>query len=98
MLDKLLEKVKLSLRIMTDEFNDEILDLINACILDLGIGGVENVDINDALIIRAITTYCKYHFGDIEGVEMLDRLKQSYDEQKAQLSMATGYTDWLKDE
>lgn len=95
-MDELLKKVKTSLRIMTDDFNDEILDLIHACLLDLGIGGVENVDTENALIIRAITTYCKYHFGDIEGVEMLERIKKSYDEQKAQLSMASGYTDWLK--
>lgn len=97
-MDELLAKVKLSLRIMTDDFDSEITDLINACILDLGIGGVDYINMDDALIIRAVTTYCKYHFGDIEGVEMLERLKQSYDEQKAQLSMATGYTNWLRDE
>lgn len=95
-MDDILNKVKLSLRIMTDEFDGEIQDLINACLLDLGIGGVSEVDTDNALIIRAVTTYCKYHFGDIEGVEMLDKIKKSYDEQKAQLSMATGYTDWLK--
>lgn len=97
-MNDILSKVKLSLRIMTDEFDSELNDLINACLLDLGIGGVSMVETGNALIIRAITTYCKYHFGDIEGVEMLERIKQSYDEQKAQLSMATGYTNWLKDE
>ena len=38
-------------------------------------------------------TYCKAHFGSIEGAEY-DRLKAAYEEQKAQLQTATGYTDW----
>lgn len=97
-MDTILEKVKTSLRIMTDDFNGEITDLIKAGLLDLGIAGVTNDENTNALIIRAVTTYCKFHFGDIEGVEMLERIKKSYDEQKAQLQMATGYTDWLKDE
>ena len=65
---------------------------------DLGIAGVTETDTTNALLIRAICTYCKYHFGDINGVEMLERIKESYDEQKAQMQMATGYTNWLKDE
>lgn len=94
----ILDKVKTSLRIITDDFDDEINDLISACLLDLNIGGVIENDTTNALLIRTITTYCKVHFGDINSVEMLDRLKKSYDEQKAQLSMCTGYTDWLKNE
>lgn len=94
MMETILAKVKLALRITTDDFNQELVDLINACVLDLGIAGVSNVDTTDALVIRAICTYCKYHFGDANGVEQSDRLKASYDEQKAQMSMATGYTDW----
>jgi hypothetical protein len=90
----ILNKVKLSLRITTDDFDTELTDLINACLLDLGIAGVTEDDTTDALIIRAICTYCKIHFGDANGVEMLDRLQASYNEQKAQMSMATGYTDW----
>lgn len=96
-MNTILNKVKLALRIVTDAFDSEITDLINACLLDLNIAGVNQYTIDsvtDALIIRAICTYCKYHFGDANGVEESDRLKASYDEQKAQLSMATGYTDW----
>lgn len=89
----ILEKVKLTLRIADDnnDFNDEITDLINACTKDLGVAGVTNVEDTDALVIRAINTYCKANFGDAEDY---DRLKASYDEQKAQLSMCTGYTTW----
>ena len=97
-MNTILQKVKLALRIVTEDFDSEIEDLINAGLKDLGIAGVLAEDTTDPLIIRAVCTYCKYHFGDANGSEVLDRLKASYDEQKAQLQMATNYTDWLKDE
>lgn len=93
-MDTILEKVKLALRITTTAFDTELTDLIQACLSDLGIAGIAEDDTTNPLIIRAICTYCKYHFGDARGVEELDRIKASYDEQKAQMSMATGYTEW----
>lgn len=87
----MLEKVKLALRITTTAYNDELNDLIEAAQLDLGIAGVVIPEELDAIVSRAIVTYCKVHFGSPDD---FDRLKASYDEQKAQLSMATGYTDW----
>lgn len=88
----MLEKVKLALRITTDAFDSELTDLISAAQLDLGIAGVVIPDEIDAIVSRAITTYCKLNFGEPDEY---DRLKASYDEQKAQLSMATGYTTWI---
>lgn len=96
-MNTILSKVKVALRIVTDDFDAEITDLINACLLDLGIAGVTEDDTTNALLIRAIITYCKANFGDANGVEEYDRLKASYDEQKAQMQMATGYTDWLNE-
>lgn len=87
----MLEKVKLALRISTNKYDSELSDLILAAGLDLGIAGVVMRDESNALITRAIITYCKMSFGLPEDY---DRLKRSYDEQKAQLSNATGYTDW----
>lgn len=92
-MENILAKVKLALRISIDDFDDELTDLINASMKDLGIAGVTNDDTTDALIIRAICTYCKIHFGDLDSATY-DRLKASYDEQKAQMAMATGYTTW----
>ena len=86
----MLDKVKLALRITTDAFDTELTDLIEAAKLDLGIAGVVLAEA-DAVVTRAIITYCKMSFGLPEDY---DRLKRSYDEQKAQLSNATGYTDW----
>lgn len=93
----MLTRVKLALRITTDAFDSEILDLIEAAKIDLGIAGVlipvTTSGISDMIISKAIITYCKLNFGSIDRHEY-DRLKASYDEQKAQLSMATGYTVW----
>lgn len=94
----MLEAVKLALRITTTAFDDELNQLIEAAKTDLGIAGV-TVPVTtesdlDQIIQRAIITYCKLNFGELDRVEMYDRLKSSYDEQKAQLSMATGYTVW----
>lgn len=96
-MNTILSKVKVALRIVTDDFDAEITDLINACLLDLGIAGITENDTTNALIIRAVITYCRANFGDANGVEEYDRLKASYDEQKAQMQMATGYTDWLNE-
>lgn len=92
-METILNKVKLALRISTDDFNSELNDLISAALKDLNIAGVINDDTSDPLLIRAICTYCKLHFGDAAGTEY-DHLKASYDEQKAQMQMATGYTEW----
>lgn len=89
----MLAKVKTALRITTNAFDDELNGLIAAAQLDLGIAGVIIPQNIDALVTLAIITYCKLHFGEPDN---WDRLKKSYDEQKAQLSMATGYTDWLE--
>ena len=90
----ILAKVRKALRLTTEEFDDELLDIINAALKDLGIAGITEQSTTNELIIRAIITYAKFHFGDVDQLGDFDRLKQSYDEQKAQLSMATGYTNW----
>lgn len=90
----MLEKVKLALRITTTAFDGEIEDLISAALADLGIAGVITEEQDDPLITRAVITFCKANFGEPDEY---DRLKAAYDEQKAQLQMATGYTDWGED-
>ena len=88
-----LDKVKMGLRIKTTAYDEELADLITAAKLDLGIAGVTVPSELDEIVTRAIITYCKMSFGLPEDY---DRLKMSYDEQKAQLVTATGYTDWLE--
>ena len=89
----MLASAKLALRVTTNAFDDEINDLINAAVLDLGLAGVTNDDTSDELVKRAVITYVRMNFGQPDDY---DRLKESYDEQKAQLGMATGYTTWTE--
>lgn len=90
-MEEVLTAVKMALRVKTDAFDSEITALINAATADLGIAGVTNRLLTDPLVLRAVITYVRLHFGQPDDYE---RLKRSYDEQKAQMSMATGYTDW----
>ena len=76
-----------------DAYDSDLTDLINAAKLDLGIAGVTLPSSLDAICERAIITYCKVHFSALTDGEYA-RLKASYDEQKAQLVTATGYTVW----
>lgn len=87
----MLDKVKLALRITSNVFDTELTGLIASAKLDLGIAGVTLPTTLDDICNTAIITYCKMNFGNPENY---DRLKKAYDEQKAQLSMATGYTTW----
>lgn len=89
----MLDRVKVALRLTTAVYDDELTDLINAAELDLGVAGVIVPTALDALVRRAVITYCKVHFAG-SADDDYDRLKKSYDEQKAQLATCTGYTDW----
>ena len=89
----MLAKVKMALRLTTNAYDSDIQGLIDAAKLDLGIAGVILPCDLDAVCERAVITYCKLHFLGLSENEW-DRLKASYDEQKAQLMTASGYTEW----
>lgn len=87
----MLELVRKALRLTTTSFDDELQLEISAALLDLGVAGVIVPEEYDELVKLAVITYCKMRFGEPDEY---DRLKASYDEQKAQLVTCTGYTDW----
>ena len=87
----LIDDVKKACRVSTDKYDSQFTNLINSAKLDLGIAGVLVPTEVDAIVNTAICTYCMMRFGIPEDY---DRLKASYDEQKAQLSNATNYTNW----
>ena len=87
-----LAEVKTALRVTTTAYDDEITSLMDSAMQDLGVAGVE-FDVVDDIVKTAVITYCKLHFGRVSDRDYAN-LKKSYDEQKAQLSMCTGYTDW----
>jgi len=95
----MLEKIKAALQITTTSFDTELNDLLSAGVTDLNIAGVVGETVTtsstDAITQRALITYVAYQFEMLHGSEARsDALKHSYDEQKSQLSMHTGYTNW----
>lgn len=92
----ILDDVKVALRIAatTNDFDTEIQDLIDAAIEDLKMAGVvadKAVD-SDALIKRAIVTYCKSHFG-YDNPDA-SRFWRSYESLKSHLVLAGDYNSY----
>lgn len=88
---ELISAAKLARRMTTDAFDSEVERLLNAAIQDLGCAGVVLPTEATALAVQACITYFLANFGEPDHY---DRLKASYDEQKAQLRTRTGYTVW----
>ena len=89
----ILDDVKVALRIAATNtaFDGEVDDLIDAAKNDLKLAGITEVNDTDALIKRAINTYCKAHYGyDNPDAE---RFLQSYLMLKMHLTQSTEYTE-----
>lgn len=97
----MLERVKLALRISTDVYDAELLDLIISAAQDIAHAGavievtpvetegvVTDYVVGDPMTRTAIVTYCRMHFGSPSDY---DRLKSSYDEQKGQMRESAAY-------
>lgn len=89
----LLDDVKTALRVTTNAYDNEMTDLIESAKLDLGIAGVVIPNPMPPVVSTAIKTYCKINFGT-PNPSNYEYLKKSYDEQKAQMGMSSGYTDF----
>ena len=87
----LINAAKLAARVTTNVYDTQFNQLLDAAMLDMGVAGVEIPETLDALVETAAITYVLMHFGQPDEY---DRLKASYDEQKAQLATCTGYTEW----
>lgn len=87
----LVAAAKLAARIKTTAFDDQVEMLLDAALLDMGVAGVVVPAELDPIVKQAAITYFLMNFGQPDEY---DRLKRSYDEQKAQLATCTGYTDW----
>lgn len=87
------DAAKMAARITTTAFDSEVDRLLNAALLDLGCAGVVLPDEATPLAEQAAITYFLCNFGQPDDY---DRLKRSYDEQKAQLRTRTGYTEWTE--
>lgn len=91
------DKVKLALRVASDDYDTEIRGLIKAALADMGITDIKKdvlIENNaNPLIDRAVITYCKMNFGYLSN-DQYQKFKESYDEQKKQLLMSSDFTDW----
>ena len=85
----MLEKVKLALRIISNKTDEDILDLIEACKIDLTTAGVKKIKEDDALIIQAIKLYCKANYG-LDNKDSEKYLK-AYEGLKISLSLCGEY-------
>ena len=88
----LVQEAKMARRLTTNAFDSQVVMLLNAALIDMGIAGVEVPESLTPIVDQAAITYFLMHFGTPDNAEWL---KASYDEQKAQLATCTGYTDWL---
>ena len=78
----MIEHIRLSLRLSSEIFDCEIKALIDACIADLKLSGIDtdkdHPDIQ-VLIRQAVTLYCKAHFGfadiAVKYVDIYEKLK-----------------------
>lgn len=93
----LLDKVKAACRVASNAYDEELTDLIESGLADMGITDIKSavlIDTDpDPLIRKAVITYCRMNFGYQDELAY-NRLKASYDEQKSQLLMSGRYTDW----
>lgn len=95
--EALLQAVRFACRVTTTTLDDELNELITSAFYDLEISGVADangapyqVSTADQLVVTAVKTYVKLNLGDlISDTNYWDKLKASYDEQKAQLKMRT---------
>ena len=90
----LLSKVKKSIRISHTVLDDDILDNIAACVVDLRTCGIvdEKLDTTkelDPLILNAVKLYCKKEYTD--DATKAARYQEGYDSLKSFLMMASGY-------
>ena len=87
----LTEKIRAALRISStaEKITEEIYDWIAACKRVLQDAGIKNIDEEDALIVRAVTVYCKAEFGYNNKAE---QFQKSYDSIKLHLSLSSDYT------
>ncbi len=89
----MLDDIKDALRVSGNDLDTEIQDLIDAAKADLALSGVhpDRIVDTDPLIKRAITVYCKAHFG-YEDPAQAELFMKSYNALKSHLALSQEYT------
>lgn len=87
----MLQKIKDALRVSGSDLDEEIQGLIDAAKADLRLSGITKNE-DDPLILRAITIYCKAHFGYEEPAQA-ELFMKSYNALKSHLALSQEYTE-----
>lgn len=89
----LLPEAKLWIRRSTSSLDAEVEQTVAACLMDLSVVGVKNIDAEDPLIQQAAKLYLKANFGYDDNAE---RWQLFYDRLKAFLSSSSAYTEEVR--
>lgn len=92
----MLDKVKLAMSIKTTAYDGDIQELIDACKTDLSLAGVNRIDDNDSLTVRAVIFYAKSYFRANE--QSADRYAKAYENLKIAMSLSGEYTEVSADD
>lgn len=93
-MEELLQKLKLSLRLDSDDLDEDIISTVNACKLDLKISGIDEDDIlnSDPLIYQAIKAYCKFDMST--DSQEAARYKKLYESLREHFALSEYYIEW----
>jgi len=88
-----LEEIKRNLRIKNARLDDEVQDLIDGAKQDLILSGVvaSKVIDTDPLIKRAVSLYCKAHFG-LDNADS-EKYMAAFTSLKTHLTLSAEYTE-----
>lgn len=86
--EEMINSAKKWLRINTSTVDEEIEQVMQACLIDLKNGGVEVIDLEDPAIQQAMKLFLKSQFGYDMNAE---RFGQSYEFLKKSLALSGDY-------
>lgn len=86
----LLTDAKKWLHAISDASDDEYVQTIDACVLDLKNAGVAEPDLADPLIQQAVKLYLKAHAGYEENAE---KFNEAYEHLKIALGISSDYRE-----
>ena len=87
-LESLLPKVKEFCNYKSSSHDNEFLQTIQACVIDLQNGGVNKVEADDAMIQQAVKLYCRAFVGYNDSS---NKFAQAYEFLKYSLELSSDY-------
>ena len=86
-----LANIKTAMGISANVYDEELTGLIASAEADLQLSGVVVYDVNDPLVVTAVTCYCQANRGT--DVDKRQKYAEMYKAQKRNLMLASEYTE-----